>query len=393
MFSRIFGSKPEDIDAIDLKEWIDKAGRRQLEQIRTRYSSCAGSIEEKKTRINLLIEKLRDEELQNMEIPQREYHLMLGNRDAYIRKIEALVAGLAVPKLDVIEIEKFCEDSAHLLEETGKATSRSYFILKNFFAGTVVEISSTIKGIEKDILALKDLTKDNIFELYEEAHNLNKDVMESARLSEQRLGLEQENAGDQKKLESMKNKLQALSISQECREFKEIIEKKEHSKKKLSDLENDFLARFSPARDMLRRLFHDEPNLVLAGEYVEDPIKALFSDPGSDIIPLIEKAKELQTKKKNPKIDREYLQKTRESMRKLQQTVSESNSGIEKSSISMNYKELEYQIEHMESRIRQGNSELQKVLKKIEDISLDRTKIRLEQKIESSLKKKITIRL
>jgi len=346
------------------------------------YDSVLDVINEKikefeKEKLNLKnkVSNLRNAELRNKNIPKRAKQVAEGNKEMYCSKNEAF-GDFEIIALNIPKVKKSCEQFNYQLTILNKTTSRSYFVLQEFFANesnnvvkVIKNLDNIVKQIQQEIesanINKKDELKNKIVE-FESKISAKKDFEKEAK--ETKLQLEKKN----KSFEKSKKELESFKDSPEFLEKDKLTDKRKNIQKEISLLSTSIYHHFAVIEKALKKYERISIGDSILSDYVADPIKTLLSDSDLKIIGLIQNLKNMIDKldlKDKKKI------KTMESLTALsKETLSEFRKNCE--SLQKKLKEIDMSISE--------NKIVQKMDKKQLEISRSRAEMDvLEKKLNS----------
>ena len=74
-----------------LPEWFEEKTKPLYDEIEQKFQDSISKIEQIKEKTQDDLEKLKNAQLKNKNIPQRAKQIMDGNRDSYIKKVDAFL--------------------------------------------------------------------------------------------------------------------------------------------------------------------------------------------------------------------------------------------------------------------------------------------------------------
>ncbi len=366
---KIFGKKTEhvEIDKIELKEWLDS--KKLLTEIDHEINKTLDGIKKLKSELNKKLEDLELAKLMNTDIPKREKQIMQGNRENYIRKTQLFLDELKVPDQDYIQISEFCSEFEERLYEFNENTSKTYFILTHFFDTEMKNIAGLLKRIENSIVNLVGLLKHEKVTQYKmlvsKINELNKSTIEHDKTSKKLDELEKEFEEAEKREVELNEKMDALKQSPDYNKCKKFDKRKTEIKDEVSSLNSKLNNKLKQFDKAMKKYMHTSLKKNTIANYREHPLQALEKDSKLEIINIIEKLKqevkkgriELKQKIKDKILKEDltkvFLGKITSEHEKLKKERAKINQEEDKLTVMMNYKELQYKIEHNTDKIKQ----------------------------------------
>jgi len=336
------------------------------------------------------IERLKHAQLMNAKIPEREKHIMEGNRESYVRRVTSFLKQLKpVENLDDADDDflRYTND----VQEFTKSVHRSYAILQHFFANETRDISRSLKNIDRHFLSLKDtLSQSNLSTI----HGIKKQIRELHTSVQLKKDLQEELHhiyGVQKRLSVEKDTIQkerdALMDGAEFREMssfgREIESLNQKLKMQRAILESSFAVIEVGLRKYVRIAPKDQERI---DSYLENPLEALRGDISFTILETLQgfksalekKALYLKEKKEERmlvelgKLDRFFLSGFVISYAQLQKEQDAILKKMDSLTIRNQVKEVKARLAAKEEEIKQNNlqvDEMRETLRKI-NISL-----------------------
>ncbi|MBT3465560.1 hypothetical protein HN451_11310, partial [archaeon] len=286
---KLFNTKKEaQIPAIELQEWFENQSEDNLKKIDENIDSSFNEVENIKQNIITHLKELEKSELMNPDVIQsREKHMMQGNREAYIRKMNNFLDSLTIPELTYDSALEFSQSLEEKLDTLSQNTQRSFYILKNFFDDVLSKITKELKELENTgKYIIKIVTEDEVKKILDTIDSIkdfnerlhNKEKIET-KLDEMNVELvEKEN-----KKEETKEKIEKLKSSESFIEYNNLIIKESNANKKINKIKTDILQVISPFEKSLRKFQRESVKEEIIKAYLNNPSKALLQDKDIDI--------------------------------------------------------------------------------------------------------------
>jgi hypothetical protein len=394
---KLFNTKKEaQIPAIELQEWFENQSEDNLKKIDENIDSSFNEVENIKQNIITHLKELEKSELMNPDVIQsREKHMMQGNREAYIRKMNNFLDSLTIPELTYDSALEFSQSLEEKLDTLSQNTQRSFYILKNFFDDVLSKITKELKELENTgKYIIKIVTEDEVKKILDTIDSIkdfnerlhNKEKIET-KLDEMNVELvEKEN-----KKEETKEKIEKLKSSESFIEYNNLIIKESNANKKINKIKTDILQVISPFEKSLRKFQRESVKEEIIKAYLNNPSKALLQDKDIDILNILKNLKiwlnkeDIKSKEKIiKKIDslnyKIFLDLAENLVRSEKEAESIKNS-VKANPSDMNFKELAYQIEHFDSKIKTLKSEIKKSETELNSLKIKSKKEKLESEI------------
>jgi len=118
-FKKLFSREPKDLTLkqIELEDWLQENSEDFLIESNKKIKRNFAEIDKIKLELLRKLSKLGEAKLVNPDIPEREKHIMYGNRLNYIQKTESFLENIELPELDYELINDFCTDFERQLKQ------------------------------------------------------------------------------------------------------------------------------------------------------------------------------------------------------------------------------------------------------------------------------------
>ncbi len=377
-FKKLFKIEPEEVTLkhIELKDWLEEISEEALSDDNEELKKLLSEIKSFKIELKEKLEILEKGELMNPDIPEREKHIMLGNRQNYLTKLYIFLADTKIPEFDYSLIDSFCTNFNEKLNVLGQETGKGYFILTHFFDKEVKEIASIIKRIKENVLKIASIMKKGKISEYRamfaNIRELNEDALEKEKLAEGIDILENEIQQNEAKKTTLEQKMSSLKDGHDYQMHNKIEKEKKEIDEELSKLNFKLNNSIKPLDKALKKQMHESLKKELISAYLDNPLLALENDSHYELLGVLEHLKqkiemgtiEIKDKQKDKMIqqidelNKDYFESIRKEYDRLKKEKSMMENIIEKSTIVMDYKELQYQHEHIAEKLKKLQNEL-----------------------------------
>ncbi len=377
-FKKLFSREPEDLTLkqIELEDWLQENSEDFLIESNKKIKRNFAEIDKIKLELLRKLSKLGEAKLVNPDIPEREKHIMQGNRLNYIQKTESFLEHIELPELDYEFINDFCTDFERQLKQFNQSTSKGYFVLTNFFDKEMKEIAMLIKHIEDRVIQLINILKDKKTGQFKilsgKIRKLNELNVNKGKFAKKLIELENELENSEDRKIRLQQRVQSLKNSKDFNNFYKFEKQKQELNQEINDLNFKLNNAIKSMDKVLRKHMHSSLKKDLISYYLESPLQALENDSKFEIIKIFDRLKleikkgyiEVKEKQKDKvlrqieKITKAYLLKIRDKYGKLKDARTKINDKMEKLNIMMDYKELQYQAEHIHDRIIRLNEQI-----------------------------------
>jgi hypothetical protein len=296
----LFREKKQDIKEISIEElssWLKEKKEAMYKE--TQDSLNAFEQEFKQILLNAKesIAKLQAAGLHNPNISTREIQFMEGNRNFYIKRIQACLQHVEFPKT-IDDIEKLYSSFNLELDNLGRSSMRSYQILQQFFEHEAASVAAHIKELDVLYKKLKELYDSSevkqVCKLEKELSEFNITLKHKDALEGELLDLNDEIDDVKDELEEKKDGQKKLEISDEKKELDLLKIGRDEIMTDLKALESTLNHSFSILEMALKKYARMTMEYKeIADDYLANPIKALVKDHEFRILEILPKMKTL----------------------------------------------------------------------------------------------------
>ncbi|HLC98647.1 MAG TPA: hypothetical protein VJC00_01440 [Candidatus Nanoarchaeia archaeon] len=408
----LFGNKKE-IDTVyvelgKLSLWFDEKTEPLLENIKDDIQAKFNEIRINCERARESSRALANTMLRNDKIPERAIQVMQGNREAYIKSVNLFLDQIKTPSsINMGLINDFLSRFEENLNYFTKTSSRSYYVLQEFFRDESGAIAQYIKKV--DFLARSIF--DNDYRKINAVSQKIEEIDSFLALRKKAGDLIEEEKTNYSSINAMKketmDKMEKLEQSRDYRELQELGKEKDRISKEIRDNEAELISLFSPIEKSMKK--YEKITLYGAGilrDYIDSPLHGLMKDDGLNITEVLAKMREavesnqldLNDKKKERTIEalgmisKERLQQIAkkhyehvDSMEKLKR-----REGINTAAQKLN--ELNYKLSHLDNQLERSRSTIEKISKQMERTDIKKMISEIENDVEDLLSVRLRVR-
>ncbi|MBU0536449.1 MAG: hypothetical protein KKE20_05760 [Nanoarchaeota archaeon] len=396
------------VELSKLSQWFDERTEPLLENIKD-------DIQAKLREIKVSIERAREcsasleaARLSNDKIPERAIQIMEGNRDAYIKSVSLFLDQIKTPTaVNMGHITEYLSRFEDNLNYFTKTSSRSYYVLQEFFkdeSGSIAQYIKRIDAISRSLL-------DNDYKKVNSVSEKISEVQDFLEMRKKASDLIEEEKTNYSSINAMKrdteDKIEKLHQSRDFRDLQEIDAEKKKVEKELKTNEMDLISLFSPIEKSMKKyskIAFDGDDILKA--YLESFIKALMRDENLLIVDVLGRMRdsvvqdqlELKDKKKERTLEALNLI-TRERLRQYSQKHYELVDSLGKlkrreniNTASQKLNELNYKLTHLNSQLERSHNTIEKLKKQMDKTDLSQTLSGIEDEVNDLLSLKLKIR-
>lgn len=374
------------IDLSELSEWFDERTEPIIDNIKDDVKAKFGEINNLIEKARISAAALEKASLRNENIPERALQIMQGNREAYIKSVNLFLNQLkTLNTVNFGNVQDFISRFEDNLNTFTKMSSKSYYILQEFFRNESAEIAQHIKKI--DIIA-RSLLDNNYSRINTTRGKITKidDFLKIKKRAEEIMGEEDANSKSINALyRETEDRIEKIKQSRDYKELQEIGKEKDKVGNDIKKNEAELLSLFSPIEKPMKKyskITAESENVLKS--YLESPLAGLLKDDHLRITDILAKMKEavesnqldLKDKKKEKALEalagitkenlHEHAKRHYElvdAMEKLKK-----REGINTAAQKLN--ELNYKLTHLKEQLERSGSTISKIKKQMDGSQL-----------------------
>jgi len=393
--------KKTKVKAADLDEQYQNLLGDYLNDFEAEATNVMKEIAASKNEILPLLEKLKNAELRNENIPPKERHFMEGNRLSYIKAVNAFLSKLNEPdEISDSTAKIFLAEYEEVSEDFRKSSMRPGQITNHFFGDIMKHITEQLVAIDKCSKGLFALMKSDSMKAVAETRSkisliqseIEKNETLLKELEESEKGYEdirRERAVFERRVISIKKNSTFLQLA----EFNSLLKKTEEEMKML---DAEFIDNFLQIEKALKK-FSKSDDDALISQYIEDPVTAVINDPDLRIVEILNKASEalrsgaleIEDKKKEKlvekmaSLDKEKFTKFVIAHNDLTLKISDINRRMKQNNSQRELDDAKYKLEHVQKKQQNVADSIKKINNQIEALKIADLKYDIEKAFES----------
>lgn len=325
ILEKLFGKKKSVVvTPIELQEWFESNTEETMLDIDNRIKS---EFEELKVTLRELETTAR--ELKNA---QSDNSLVHTNKESYIWKLNNLISQIRLPQMTYDRIAEFSKMTKDRIESFKLSSERNLRAIES--SVSMRYVLDGLRRLEETVTALGDIVDSEevsrIKEIVLRIKDLNARIVDISAKKRQIESKKADIAQSQVRIETIRFKMQQMEDGKDFVEFRELLNRKRKAKESIMDLHRKLDDVLSDVQDV-------------PVEYRKDSIKALLE------------GKTLNIDKK----EKERIMKIKKEAQEQKGIVEELD--VLRSPSLMNYKELEYQLDHLNSKLHSLSQEIARI--------------------------------
>lgn len=402
----------QELDLKSLKSNIEQQYNLKIKELQENLTFQKQWIDKEILNCKQDLDSLKKAELRNKNIPEREKHFMEGNREAFFRSTNILLAKI---KKDTLTHEN-ANWMADLINQEinlySQNTARQFNIVKEFFSHEALNIAKKIKAIEECAKKIKNLMQGSdllqIKKILDDVELLQNTILRKKDLEKNMsIALKTKETLKNKK-EDLEKKEGQLHSSEDYKNFNLLKKQKDELNNNLKTKEESFnhqLHNLEAGLKKYERITLDYQNLIKG--YRENPMSTLLKDKNRDLIPLLEKLKqsilkdeiELRDKKREKtiimieSINEDQIKNIAYEFKNVELELNKIIDNIEKSPVTSKLNDIEDKKIELEREDKSSNIVELKRKKDQKEKSIQNLKNSIKQKYQNLFKKEINLTL
>jgi len=373
------------------------------------FDKLKKDIEEQCKVIDKKCKVLENAKLKNENIPLKEKQYMKGNRDSYIKHVGILLKQMSTPD-NHEDIGKTSKHFKELIEAFGSHTIRAKQILSHFFEHETEAIHKEVGRLNKQFDELTSLIENEGHQTY---LKLKKDIEKFNNSKKGLASLKSEIKGHKELLKSTEKHVEdhikllgEKKGSDENKKNSELKKIEKESSERLGRIKTEVKTTFSKFERALKkydRIAIDDSEWV--SKYMFDAFIALSEDmenKGKDILnKLVDMIKKGSIDLKNSEkivsqieglLDKQYIQKTHESIKKLKEELEKVRKELEGMTVGKEINNIEEKIESEKKKINQYQARIKNMEEELSSFSEERHITNIQEKLNKVTNKKVILK-
>jgi phage terminase small subunit len=364
----------ETVDILKLPDWIDQKANRSFDRIKPGIEEQFRKILEEKKSLLDNLEELRDAELQNPNISEREKSIMEGNRASYISQHRQFLNMVEVSNaLTCKEVSLFCKNFEELLQRLASSTAKGHLVMNEFFAEHAGRINRNVKVMKDAVIKIETILDGGNLKIdsLDEMRVMVADIKAKLKLLseiDEELKVHEKKLANSRQLKSkLEKSVEQLKKQDSYLEFQDADNERDNLWKSVKKIEDDISGMFSPLDRPMRkfeRMLLEDTKLFTG--YIESPVAALMEDADLRILPIMERMKtaiddgKLELKDKElekavqriEQVQRERLLELRSKHAEHKKAIKKIDDEMRNNNVMQDLSDLHYKIEHADSQIK-----------------------------------------
>lgn len=400
--------KQEKIKLDYLEEWLDSQIAILEENIKPELKRINYDFTQEKDKLVGNLKVLETAEIKNPNIPERMKHVMQGNRDIFLQRMDSLIEMMNFPQ-ESLEVHKFSLDFDGAMHDFSRSIAKSHNVMQEFLPKEAGSVTVSVTNIDKIIKSARKVVEESGFDKFD---GLRKEIKEIiSKLERKNKGeeeiedLEKSSKEIERSVRAKKIALEEIEESEDYLGYKNLVKEVEELEEEKKKKENSMKHVFSEIEAGLRRYSSLNKGDKIAKEYLSDPIKALMRDGDFEIVETIKKVENylsdgsigLKDKKKDvvlkeiKEMNKKYFEEYVKNIKNAEKKIEKNNDKIAKSRVVARMNEMKEQISEIQKEFENSKAKMEKTLEEMGSINIDKMINELEKAIMARLKKDVKI--
>jgi hypothetical protein len=401
----------EEISLSKIDKHMNFILRDNLGSINKQINEKIININHKKEEAVVTLRELHKSKLMNGNIPEREIHIMDGNRDNYIKKISHFLTGIDVPK-NYLDTYDYCIKHSQDLEQLSREIQKNIFVLQHFFSNEVKNTNKALHDLEEIIIEIRVLLEKNgiihLKKIQKDIKLFIDNTLKIKDFKEQILNEQTEINNHQDKLSRLNERIHIITTGTDYRALETFRQEKGAAENEIKKILVDLTSFVSILDIALRKYYYLNPDKKIIKNYLDEVRTAILEDTNLEIREILKGVKkavendeiDLKDRKKEhcletlEKLTLEYLKETQSQVLKLEDQKQRAQTKITHNSASLNLSEQQYWINATEDKIKYHNSNIEKLERNINSVDLENAQIliTIREELETLMNKKIKLK-
>ena len=390
-------------------EWIKNRRDKIIEDIRLEINSLIREFNTQKELLGENVLLLGMAEVKDERVLERAKHIMEGNSENYIQKLNQFINENEIP-LEFEKIEFFCNKFDNSMDELTKTTVKSHNIMQEFFIKETNALSNSVKDLDKVVFSLKKILQNSklgtLRKIEKSVFELESRLKEEKDLETKATLLKADISATEEKITEISNTLKTLKESKEYGDFLNTLVRRDNILQEMNRIKADLLRFFSAIEPALRK-YENYVQDKLAKEYLDNHFRTLMDNGHLGIQKIISEIKslivlgriELREEKKERilaeinRLEENYFAQLIIKYKELNKKLEEITAEIDNVKIDKKVRELASLSDAENLKAGEEKQRLDRITKQLEEINIDSLKSDLEKEIMEHFKEDIKIKL
>jgi hypothetical protein len=401
----------EEINLSKIDKHMNFLLRDNLGSINRSITEKIVEINHKKEEVIVTLRELHKSKLMNANIPEREIHIMDGNRDNFIKKTSHFLMNIDVPK-SYLDTHDYCVKFSQELEQLNRDIQKNIFVLQHFFSNEVKTTSKALHDLEEMVIEIRVLLEKNgILYLKEIQKGIKLFVDNALKIKSFKEQIAAENAeikGHQEKLDRLNERIHTITSGTDYRALETFRQEKGAAENDIKDILTELNGFFSTLDTALRKYYYLHPEQKIIKGYLDEVRTALMEDTELTITDALTEIRraidnneiDLKDRKKDhciealDKMTLEFLKEKQSEVLKLEDQKQRAQTKITHNSASLNLSEQQYWINATEDKMKYHHTNIEKLEKNINTVDLENAELlsRIRDELEKLMDKKIALK-
>jgi len=385
---------PQQVALKDLDGWLDTY--LDSRSVTTKVKVFKQRSNSKMNEILGALEALGHAKLHNPDIPARAKHIMQGNRDSYIKRLNTFFAAVQFPE-SYEDVPSFAVKFSKDIDGLSASTQKSFFVLREFFEDELKIVARRVKELEDMVVDLRKTLDDERLEqvqsIRQNLRQIDNAESEKKQLAKQLRKEKDILKGWEDRKERIKSKIQELKSSNSYKNVHKAEKELEELEKEERTESQDFLTKMSAVKHALKKYAKDSLNENIINHYLDDSVSALANDDELKIIEVLTKLGdgldkyESKTKKREKvaqtikELNPVFLSKISAKLHKSRETRGELKSQIKRDTTRLSISEQESFLASAQENMDKQKKALKDIENRIEAVN----PVLIMQKIKKNL--------
>jgi len=386
--------EPEEINlnSDEVLTWLTELEENRFEDVKNKIEDKLKRIKKSQKSCEKQLEDLKNAQLKNDNIPKKEEHMMIGHKESFSKRTIGFLLDTECEITSPEELFKWTKEIEDNIDRLAKTNAKSSYVLNEFFGDQMRILNKEIASIGNIVKEIKNVLVDSGFvdieELREKANELIEKEKAKIELEKQYLETKKKCDKIDEQIINIENKINEIKKSNDFQALEKLKNDRESFKKEKEGYKKKFTEDIKSIETGLKRYKRMSMDEKLISEYISNPVKTLLKDEDLKILEIISKLYvalntdkiELKIKKKekvleNLKIfEARYVKSMQNNYKRAVEQKQKIELKLNRNPVMQNLREENYMLEHLKTKQKTSEIELDIKKKALSKIGIDSVK-------------------
>jgi hypothetical protein len=362
LFSRFF-RKTESLSLAELQDWLASERKRDRDSVEKQVKAGLDELDGLISAARDSCDRLQDAGLVNKNVPVRAEQIMLGNRDAFLRRTRDFLRRLEAAPVEIDAVAGYLKDAREWMLDLARENRKGHAVLMEFVGDETRGVAKSLKAIEDCMASIDSAIHNEHGVRLGKISKIIDDHGAAGKARTAALSRLFDSAAELHRVEEqadgLRSQMEDLKDSPQFRDYKGLMSVRSRILERSQAAEYAINSRFSTVLPALKHHLSRKDALTLISQYQANPASAILEDSGLHISPLLAEFRTaLESMNVNEKrrerfilaldgLSFDALKALRSEYDTSRNDMRKNDEGMRQSVVLQNYQELEYRLEHL----------------------------------------------